>query len=189
MSKRGQNTLYRRLPKFIRSVIGEPTTGAEIGVWRGKTSLALLRAFPQMTLLMVDRWQEYECGSHGPIARQARMQEKVDEAMNQAIVSTRFAEDRRVVMVSNSHKTSEFIRDDSLDFVFIDGDHCYGAVLSDIADWTNKVRLGGLVCGHDYPAKYFGERGVKRAVDEYTTRWKYELKVEEDTEIWWFLKQ
>ena len=40
--------------------------------------------------------------------------------------------------------------DDSLDFVFIDGDHRYEMVKADIQAWLPKVKSGGIISGHDY---------------------------------------
>lgn len=47
----------------------------------------------------------------------------------------------------------------SLDWVFIDADHSYYAVLADILAWAPKVKPGGLTSGHDFP-----HPGVSRAV-------------------------
>ena len=49
--------------------------------------------------------------------------------------------------------------DHSLDFVYIDADHAYSSVVSDINDWKNKVKDGGYIAGHDF---YMDE--VARAV-------------------------
>jgi predicted O-methyltransferase YrrM len=40
--------------------------------------------------------------------------------------------------------------DESLDFVFIDGNHAYEWVVQDIALWSKKVRKGGIIYGHDF---------------------------------------
>src|SRR3990167_6747852 len=40
--------------------------------------------------------------------------------------------------------------DNSLDFVYIDGDHCFESATNDIAEWSKKVRPGGIVSGDDY---------------------------------------
>jgi predicted O-methyltransferase YrrM len=40
--------------------------------------------------------------------------------------------------------------DESVDWVFIDGDHRFEAVRADILSWFPKVRHGGLISGHDY---------------------------------------
>jgi hypothetical protein len=53
-------------------------------------------------------------------------------------------------------------QDESVDAVFIDGDHSYEGVKQDIAAWIGKVKSGGVICGHDYLLP-----SVKQAVDEY----------------------
>lgn len=37
-----------------------------------------------------------------------------------------------------------------LDYVYIDGNHDFQNVTNDIAEWSKKVRKGGIVSGHDY---------------------------------------
>ena len=59
---------------------------------------------------------------------------------------------------------SASIKDGSLCFVFIDGDHGYSAVKTDIKTWHPKVRPGGYIVGHDYLSPF--HPGVKQAVDE-----------------------
>ena len=53
---------------------------------------------------------------------------------------------------------------ESLDFVFIDARHTYDSVVSDILDWMPHVRVGGLICGHDYLHSHFPE--VSKAVHD-----------------------
>lgn len=52
--------------------------------------------------------------------------------------------------------------DKSIDMVFIDADHDYDAIKSDIERWLPKTKT--LICGHDYDDP--GHPGVKKAVDE-----------------------
>lgn len=56
------------------------------------------------------------------------------------------------------------VMDKSLDFVYIDGNHRYEAVLDDIRAWFPKVKRTGFIAGHDYGHKL--APGVKMAVDE-----------------------
>ena len=40
--------------------------------------------------------------------------------------------------------------DNSLDFVYIDGNHGFRYVCEDVWEWHRKVKSGGVVSGHDY---------------------------------------
>lgn len=56
---------------------------------------------------------------------------------------------------------------DPVHLVFVDGDHSYSGVLSDIIAWTPVV--GGVIAFHDYKPQERDKRrlaGVRRAVDE-----------------------
>jgi hypothetical protein len=44
----------------------------------------------------------------------------------------------------------EDIPDESLDFIYIDGNHALPYVIQDIYEWNRKVRKGGCISGHDY---------------------------------------
>jgi hypothetical protein len=52
------------------------------------------------------------------------------------------------------------------DLVFIDALHDYESVKQDIALWWPKVRIGGMLCGHDFNHKWPGcERAVAESFD------------------------
>jgi len=174
--------------KLLKSQIGIPKIGCEVGIWRGRFSVPLLHFFPRMRLLMVDRYLPYNAGGRGPISRKAKDQKLLFEAMLNAINKTMFATDRRVVMVGESSVVAELVGDCTLDFVFIDAGHDAKSVRRDIKSWHPKVRPGGIISGHDYKGIYHGEQGVKRIVDGYVKRFGYALSVIEDQEVWWTRK-
>ena len=66
--------------------------------------------------------------------------------------------------------TADFA-DGSLDFVYIDGAHDFKNVACDICEWSKKVRVGGIVFGHDYkrsiPGKSKYPVDVKDVVQAY----------------------
>jgi hypothetical protein len=64
--------------------------------------------------------------------------------------------------ISNSQ-----IPDNSLDFVFIDGNHSYEYVKNDLEFWYKKVKNSGYITGDDYENYNFG---VKQAVDEFVEK-------------------
>lgn len=60
--------------------------------------------------------------------------------------------------------------DNSLDFVYIDGNHHFRFVAEDIVEWSKKVKPGGIVSGHDYfYSRKTGENAqdVRWVVDAY----------------------
>jgi len=61
--------------------------------------------------------------------------------------------------------TDEQIPDESLDAVFLDGDHSYNAVIQDLPFWWKKLRRGGLLLGDDYDSCW---PETTKAVDDFT---------------------
>lgn len=49
-----------------------------------------------------------------------------------------------------SLEASKEYLDESLSFVFIDGSHEYEDVLEDLKAWIPKIKVGGVIAGHDY---------------------------------------
>ena len=50
----------------------------------------------------------------------------------------------------SSVEAAKLYPDEYFDFVYLDGDHTYNGVMSDLEAWKNKVRKGGYLSGHDY---------------------------------------
>lgn len=69
--------------------------------------------------------------------------------------------------------TNEQIPDESLDAVFIDGDHSYNAVSKDLAFWWKKVKKGGWILGDDY-ASCWPE--TTKAVDDFASQNNFKLE-------------
>ena len=60
----------------------------------------------------------------------------------------------------DSVEASTGFKDESVDLVFIDGNHTKEDVSRDIIAWYPKVKFGGMICGHDYGKKQFDVTGV-----------------------------
>jgi predicted O-methyltransferase YrrM len=83
-------------------------------------------------------------------------------------------------IVGDSHVVFDQFRDNSIDFLFIDGDHRYQGINTDLDLWLPKVKTGGIISGHDYEKS--ATCGVKDAVDEHFNKvgvmgrcWFYKL--------------
>jgi len=174
-----------QLIQWIRQ-LDRPIVGAEVGVFRGNTSEALLSEFPDLRLWMVDPWAPFD----GESRLDKSSQDDFDSSMEAAMLWTDFAKQRRYVLRQASLNAASRFSDDTLDFVFIDGNHLYENVVADISAWWPKLRRGGLMTGHDY-AVYGdanGKWGVKRAVDEFVSATDRELTLGHDG-MWMVVRQ
>jgi len=87
---------------------------------------------------------------------------------------------------TKSAEATKFIDDESLDFIYIDGNHTYQAVLEDITLYYPKVKKGGMLCGHDYIPKDNG--CVFDAVKEFCEKNDLKLHVDIQSTDWWIWK-
>jgi predicted O-methyltransferase YrrM len=62
-----------------------------------------------------------------------------------------------------SYNVVDKFEDESIDFIYIDGEHTYEGVKRDIELYQPKIKKGGYIAGHDYKPKW---TGVIKAVDE-----------------------
>lgn len=145
----------------------EKIIGAEIGIWKGKMSEKILEMIPNLQLIMVDRWEcpppddsFYESGSQIALVNQ----DVFDAAFKEAMERTDPYAKRCDVYKMLSEDAAEEIENNSLDFVFIDGDHSYEGVKTDIIAWLPKVKVGGWISGHDWGKLNKGN--VEKAVRE-----------------------
>ena len=173
--------MTRRAVEILQRLPSGYVIGAEIGVFHGKTSAKLLQRNDLM-LFMVDHWRGFS--ADGKVIANDKQQEI---NLKTAIEKTEFAKDRRNIMRKESSEAAKEIDANSLDFVFIDANHSYESVLDDIRHWMPKLKLGGLLCGHDY-ANHEIEQGneVKKAVDEVVKFYGWILELAPD--FTWFCR-
>lgn len=149
--------------------------GVEVGVFDGGTSDALLQAFPDLRLWMIDPWKPFE----GKAAISSLDQQAFEKTRLQALWWTAHAVSRRHILRHDSLTAAGQFPNGKLDFAFIDANHLYESVRSDLHAWWDKVRPGGLLCGHDYGVygDATGAWGVKRAVDEFAAQQNRPLRL------------
>jgi len=165
---------YRGMVEDIRRerVPNVPLVGAEIGVERGEHANAIVLGLPLKELWLIDLWGPYILIQGKPkIVNKSRDYERVcGMAAGNGCV--------RVLKKSSLEAALEFPKA-YFDFVYIDANHNYEHVITDIRMWFAKVKRGGYLGGHDYGAW----EGVTRAVDEWTGQNRYVLNVKGSD--WW----
>jgi glycosyltransferase involved in cell wall biosynthesis len=150
-----------------------PIHGAEIGTGVGKMSAALLRQLPNLeSILLVDPYREAapeaEYRKSGDTCA-LRTQAACDADMAEADRRTAFAEKRRTFIRKSSLAASKDVADESLDFIFLDGDHTAGAVAADVRAWWPKLKPGGMLSGHDWENAAVPMNGVANAVSIFAS--------------------
>ena len=179
MSKpRRWTALISRIPQ------GRPCIGAEIGVFKADTAVAVLAARPEAVHYMVDPWAPYlEKDAFGKRTKMGQMMESraLSDVVYESVIQriTPYGDRARIYRGTSLSAAKDL--PGGLDYVFIDGIHTYEAVKKDIEAWVPKVRPGGWIGGHDYD-NLPRFPGVRRAVDEIFGEDRIELDADH---TWW----
>lgn len=118
------------------------TTGVEVGTERAIFAKRLCVTNPQLHLYCVDPWTAYDG------YREHVSQERLDDFYAEA--RWRMAPFNATLVRKFSVEAAKDFADESLDFVYIDGNHSLLNVVQDLCYWVPKVRVGGLISGHDF---------------------------------------
>ena len=130
--------------------------GVEVGTKVGKYAELLCNSMPNLSLSCVDPWKPY-----GELFTD---QEKHNLYYEEA--KKRLDKYNVSILRMESMEALQHFPNESIDFVYIDGNHEFDFVCSDLIFWSWKVKSGGIVAGHDY--YHFYKSGVVDAVNAYT---------------------
>ena len=141
--------------------------GAEIGVRRGEYSKVLCKANPNLKLYSIDSWMLSDYEPLEQITALNAPQEYFEGKYQETIRMLSSYKNCTIVRKSSMDALKDF-EDESLDFVYIDANHDFVNFTNDLHYWLKKVRMGGIMSGHDYA--YFSYKKfnhVKRALVPY----------------------
>jgi hypothetical protein len=140
------------IPALLNSM-GLLGVGVEIGVGVGGFSSYLLHRTGLARLYSVDPWSNDQPGLPDGMTDQECFLSCVQELWKYY--------PRSVLLRMTSADASTLFPSESLDFVYIDGNHEFWAVVNDLHAWWPKVRPGGILSGHDY------REDIALAVDQF----------------------
>lgn len=133
------------------------THGVEVGTADGRCADAVLSACPDLEMAVVDPWMP-QPGYDGP-ENWADWPHAKHESLTRDRLA-RYGKRVRIIKGFSEDAADEFAPE-TLDFVFLDGDHSEAGVRMDIALWRPKIRPGGVLLGHDAAWD-----SVRRAIDD-----------------------
>lgn len=155
---------------------------AEVGVFKGEYSRYLLGSTSCSKIILVDPYINYSGYDDG-----------INSMNMEAVLATAMANvdafpGRYEFLRKTSIEAARDIPDESLDFIYIDGNHAYDYVYEDMEAWWPKLRKGGfMVCDDCYhrplgpdgknsyiswgPKDSFGFYGVHRASIDFSKKY------------------
>ncbi len=124
---------------------------AEVGGWKGYSTAYLASCIQKYggMVYAIDHWQGNE-GTWSVEVAQKQDIYKVFESNLRTLGLWEFISPMRM----DSLEGRKTFKDNSLDMVFIDADHRNKPFKADLENWWAKVKIGGIICGHDCEAHY-----------------------------------
>lgn len=142
--------------------------GVEVGVQEGKYSKILLDANPGVELYGVDPYVPYRW------YRDFTRRDTINSHYEAAHKLLDGYSNYKFIREMSEDAVVQF-DDNSLDFVYLDGNHEFMHVAVDISLWQKKLRKGGILAGHDYIKRPMPTAThVLQVVNAYTD--SYEVK-------------
>jgi cephalosporin hydroxylase len=142
--------------EFFKNLLKD-VSGAyvEVGTCWGGFADFLLSECPLERLFCVDPYKVFPSDVYQDTLNNQSQQ---DLDKKYLIVEKRLKEHPRQKPVQmlrlTSYAAAHLIRDQTMSFVYIDGNHAYNEVLKDLICWWPKIRKGGYLCGDDVEDLY-----------------------------------
>lgn len=119
--------------------------GVEVGSAFGQFSGRILSTWKGSKLSMIDPWENL------PSSEYPEKHDHVDynDWYNQCVKLSQ--DDPRATLIrKKSVDAAPDFKTASLDFIYIDAAHDYSNVMKDLDTWWPKLKVGGLLSGHDF---------------------------------------
>lgn len=161
--------------------LGDNVVGCELGTSYGFNLVYFLDNLPNIkTVYAIDPYAPYYDGPSGYVPK-----EVMDKVKELFLINTDQYKEKVVFLNEPADTAHDKIPDNSLDYIFIDGDHSYEAVCKDLRNYFSKVKPGGIFSGHDYSWE-----GVTKAVAEFQKEFNITAPLQRcANDVWYWVKQ
>lgn len=154
----------------------EDLVAAEIGVWEGANAEDLLNQLDIDELFLIDPYDAYD-----EYPERKSEPNKMSEAQKTAHNKLDGYDNVTWIEKYSTEAIADINRE--LDFVFVDGNHHYEYVKSDIKNYYSLLNEGGIIAGDD--ANWIG---VAQAVTEFAIENELQPHFENHYSDWFFIK-
>lgn len=167
------------LTNLVKTMFDYKLKLIEIGSYAGESTQIFIDSDMFEEIVCVDAWLNgYNDGSSisdcFPMKKIERYFTKKVALKNKDII---------IKKKGNSDDVCLKLEDNKYDMVYIDGGHTYEQVKKDIVNYLPKIKIGGIISGHDYSPE--GWVGVVKAINEVLGEPNYIFK----DNSWMFIKK
>jgi hypothetical protein len=137
--------------------------GIEIGVQQGRFSEFILDN-SNLHLIVLDAWRHFETG----YPEGGNVSDKQHSVyLNETLSTLQNKHEGRFTLIRElSQVAHTFFKDEMFDFMYLDSNHTYSFVLRELENWWPKLKIGGMMAGHDFVDRD-DAFGVKSAVTNF----------------------
>lgn len=128
-----------------------PRVVVELGSWRGASAIAMARVVRQWggTVTCVDTWTgDAFQGGAGYLDQTPRTEPVMVGECAGNLVAAGVSASVRLIVAPTVEAAATWT--EPIDFLYIDADHEFAAVLADLQAWVPHVAPGGMMAGDDY---------------------------------------
>jgi predicted O-methyltransferase YrrM len=169
-----RRTLPRESVKFAKKYFkNKPIDCIEIGVSTGIHAESIYKMLNVKKLFLIDPYSRYEEWKHDALYKSV--------FKNKLLAHKRLKRyNKKNVWVENySEKVVKQFKNNSLDFIYVDGNHIYDYVKKDLELYWDKVKTGGILAGHD-----IYDENVSRAVIDFVKEKDLDVQFGDKADFW-----
>lgn len=165
MSEADFNVLYDKAMKYIT----EGGCAIEIGAWKGSSAYVIGSVCKEKNAVLYEI--DTYAGDQNKDSERNRPESmnSYDEAVKNPdffwVVKNNLKGLPVAILKGDSREIMNYLPDKMFDLCFIDGNHDKEVVAVDMKNALKKVKVGGLVCGHDHGNTWYNA-DVQGAVEE-----------------------
>jgi len=160
---------YIESKQFILDYMPKNSVGLEIGVWKGTFSKFINSNKKLSHFYLCDPWSyqpEFPQSWYGgTLSKEQKDMDKIYELVNNEFKNL----DHVSIIRDYSSNLPNYIQPNSLDWVYIDGNHAYEYVVQDLKISFDLVKSKGFIFGDDYVGVH---PGVVKAFNEFLEEYK-----------------